>query len=131
MTSMQGSSADAATKWVRWMARGIGSLAGAFWLLSLIASLIVELIEGHGPWSPEGAMLMGLVIFVALGVLIAWRREGIGGLVAVIGAIALCIFAYVTAGHNKGFAMLISGGPFLVAGILFLACWRRSERQGR
>ena len=127
MTSMHGSSADAATKWVRWMARGIGSLAGAFWLLSLI----VELIEGHSPWSPEGAMLMGLVIFVALGVLIAWRREGIGGLVVAIGALALCIFAYVTAGHNKGFAMLISGGPFLVAGILFLACWRRSKGQGR
>ncbi len=63
-----------------------------------------------------------------LGVLIAWRRERIGGTVMVIGAIALGTFAYVTAGHNKVFAVLVSGVPFLVPGILFLASWRRSRR---
>lgn len=119
---------DSKTKWMRWIARGIGSLAGAFWLLSLIASLIAEVMGGYTTWSLEGTMLGGLVTFAALGVLIAWRREGSGGMIVLIGAIALCTFAYVTAGHNKVFAMLISGGPFLVAGVLFLACWRRSER---
>ncbi len=120
---------DTTTKWVRWIARGIGSLAGTFWLLTLIASLIVEVIGGDMTLSLEGVMLGGLVIFATLGVLIAWRREGSGGMMVLIGAMAFGTFAYVTAGHNKVWAMLITGGPFLVAGILFLACWWRSERR--
>lgn len=120
---------DTTTKWIRWIARGIGSLAGAFWLLSLTVGLIVELISGHTTWSLEGAILAGLVIITALGVLVAWRREGSGGMIVLIGAIALSTFAYVTARFNKIWAMLIAGGPFLVAGILFLTCWRRSKRR--
>lgn len=73
-------------------------------------------------------MLAGLVIFAVLGILISWWREGIGGTVVVIGAVALGTFAYVTAGFNKGWAMLITGGPLLVIGLLFLASWRRSRR---
>jgi len=119
---------DRTTKWMRWIARGTGSLVGVLCLLIGIA----EVIWGHTPPSPEasrqGAMLAGLVIFAVLGVLIAWWREGVGGTVVVIGAIALGTFAYVTAGRNKVWAMLITGGPFLVAGILFLACWRRSRK---
>jgi len=29
-----------ATKWMRWIARGIGSLVGAYWTLALIAGAI-------------------------------------------------------------------------------------------
>jgi len=47
----------------------------------------------------------------------------------VIGAVALGTLAYVTAGFNKGWAMLITGGPLLVIGLLFLASWRRSRRR--
>jgi len=71
------------------------------------------------------AALVGL----ALGVLIAWRREGIGGAILVIYAVMFSTFAYFSAGRNKGFAMLVSGGPFLLIGILFLATWRRSRQR--
>jgi hypothetical protein len=70
-----------------------------------------------------------LVAAVALGVLIGWWREAIGGAALVIVAITFSAFAWVTAGHSKGFAMLISGGPFLVAGTLFLASWWRTGKQ--
>lgn len=73
-------------------------------------------------------MLAGLIVASALGVLIAWWQEGIGGTIIVICAIAHSTFATIASGHNKGFAMLITGGPLLVAGILFLASWWRSER---
>jgi len=36
-------------------------------------------------------------------------------------------FSYLTAEQGKVWNILLMGGPFLVAGILFLACWRRSE----
>ncbi len=79
------------------------------------------------PWPLEGTMLAGLLIIMVLGVLIAWSREGVGGTLLVVGAIVLGAFSYVTAEHDKVGNMLFIGGPFLVAGILFLACWRRSE----
>lgn len=122
---MKNITGNRATKWMRWIARGIGSLAGAYWFLALV---------GHLIWGDdtqvflEGAMLAGLVITTVLGVLIAWWRERIGGTIVITGAIALGAFAYITAGHNKAFAMLVVGVPFLVPGILFLASWRRSRR---
>jgi hypothetical protein len=79
------------------------------------------------PWPVEGTRLAGLLIITVLGVLIAWSREGIGGVLLVAGAIMLGAFSYVTAEHDKVWNMLFIGGPFLVAGILFLACWRQSE----
>ena len=66
---------DQATRWMRRIARGVGSLVGA--LLLLIG--IVAAIWDPTPWSLEGAMLAGLVVTIVLGVLIAWWREGIGG----------------------------------------------------
>ena len=42
---------------------------------------------------------------------------------------ALSAFAYVTAGQNKLFAVLVSGAPFMVAGALFVVSgWRSSKR---
>jgi len=71
----------------------------------------------------EGTILGFLVAIVVIGVIIAWFREGIGGTITVIGAIALSIFSYISAGHNKILAVLTSGIPFLIAGILSLISW--------
>jgi hypothetical protein len=79
------------------------------------------------PWPLEGTILAGLLIITVLGVLIAWIREGIGGMLLVGGAIVLGAFSYVTAEHDKVWNTLFMGGPFLVAGTLFLACWRQSQ----
>ena len=57
------------------------------------------------------------------GILIAWWNEKTGGIIITIAAAALCIFAYIDAGHHKIFAMLTSGFPFLISGILFLIGW--------
>ncbi len=116
---------DRATKWMRWIARGVGSLAVAFWLFMGIAYDIVE----SRPWTLEDMIMAGLITTSALGVLIAWWREGIGGTILVICAAAHSTFAYIVAGHNKGLAMLISGGPFLLIGTLFLAVWWRSRHR--
>ncbi len=116
---------DRATKWMRWIARGVGSLVVAFWLFMGIAYDIVE----SRPWTLEDMIMAGLVTTSALGVLMAWWREGIGGTILVICAAAHSTFAYVVAGHNKALAMLISGGPFLLIGSLFLAVWWRSRHR--
>jgi hypothetical protein len=162
MTTLQATK-DNAAKWLHWIARGIGLLAGAMallvissvagdWLLKIALNvcqptlesgdpsrytLCLHLVGAMGgwaeeiaasPWPLEGTMLAGLLIITVLGVFIAWSREGIGGALLVVGAIMLGAFSYVTAEHDKVWNMLFMGGPFLVAGILFLACWRQPER---
>jgi hypothetical protein len=60
-----------ATKQIRWIARGTGSLVAVFWLLMGVLSGIIE----PGPWSLESAIMGGLIVTSALGVLVArWRR---------------------------------------------------------
>jgi len=70
--------------------------------------------------------MTGLIPASALSVLITWRQEEIGGTLLLICAIAHSTFEYFASGHNQGLAMLISGGPFLLVGILFLASWWRT-----
>jgi len=121
---------DKTTKIIHWTARILGSISGAFWVLALTLSTIVEYKKGVEPTPEanlEGTILGFLVAIVVIGVIIAWFREGIGGFITVIGAIALSIFSYISAGHNKIFAMLTSGIPFLIAGILFLISWWRTK----
>jgi len=112
-----------AEKWIRWLARGISSLAAGFWLFVGIVAGISE----TEPWTVESVILAGLILCSAVGVLIAWFREGMGGGIVVACAIAHSTFAYIVSGHNKGFAMLITGGPLLLSGILFLISWWKSK----
>jgi hypothetical protein len=128
----------------------ISSVAGE-WLLKIVLGVCQPTLESSGPsrytlclhlvgamggwadeiaaspWPLEGTILAGLLIITVLGVLIAWSREGTGGVLLIVGAIVLGTFSYLTAEQGKVWNMLLMGGPFLVAGILFLACWRRSE----
>ena len=113
-----------ATKWMRRIARGIGSFVTIFWLFMGIGYGISE----PGPRMLEDWIMAGLVTASTLGFLIAWWREGIGGAIVVICGVAHSTFAYIEAGHNKALAMLISGGPYLLIGVLFLASWWRSSR---
>jgi hypothetical protein len=72
-----------------------------------------------------------LIVTSILGVLVAWFREGLGGAILLTVGVAHSTFALFAAGHNRGLAMLISGGPFLLIGVLFLASWWRAGRTGR
>jgi hypothetical protein len=69
-----------------------------------------------------------LVLGTTIGILVAWKIERIGGLITLLFGIAHSIFALFASGHNHVLAMLISGGPFIVVGILFLATSARSTR---
>ncbi|RMG45280.1 MAG: hypothetical protein D6723_18550 [Acidobacteria bacterium] len=55
--------------------------------------------------------------------LIAWWKEGLGGLLLFACGIAGSMFAGMAAGRNKAMAMLVTGGPFVVAGFFFIGSW--------
>lgn len=119
---------DRKTKLIRLIARVWGTITAAFWIISLTLSTIFEKTEELTPTAWIEGLILGILVFISsVGVAIAWWREGIGGLIVVIGGIVLSIFAYITAGHNKIFAMLISGIPFLIAGIISLISWCRTK----
>lgn len=112
------------TSWIGWIARGLGALFAGFWLFIGV----LQAFFGSDPWTVESTILATLMVASVLAVAAAWWREGVGGTLLILVGAAHCIFAYVAAGHNKLFAVLISGVPFLLVGILFLASWFLSRR---
>jgi hypothetical protein len=109
---------------LRWIARGLGTLVAGFWVLIGV----LEAIAGSDPWTAESNVLATLIVAAALAVAAAWWREGIGGFLILLVGAAHFVFAFVAAGHNKLFAVAITGVPFLLVGTLFLASWLLSRR---
>ncbi len=115
---------DWITNWIRWLARGIGSfLALSFLYLGITT----------GP-SPPSLEELAVVFTLVLGVLIAWRREGLGGLILVLAAVVLFLImsVVVTTKYPDQWPtlLLLFVVPYLVPGILFLICWWRSRKSG-
>jgi len=67
---------------------------------------------------------MLFVVASVLSVTIAWRRENIGGLVLIIWGLAFAIIAHITSRPDQVFSMLVSGFPFVIAGLLLLTSER-------
>jgi hypothetical protein len=110
-----------------WIARILALVAGAFWLLIMVVTVVAELISGGISPSGEGEILAGLVILAFASVLVAWRKETLGGALTLLAGVALGSFSYITAGHNKVGIMLFTGAPFAIAGVLFLICGRKAK----
>jgi len=63
----------------------------------------------------------------------SWKNLSVGGVLTTGSGLALSIFASFSSGHNHLTAALISGFPFLLAGILitFSVGWKKSQEQKR
>jgi hypothetical protein len=112
---------NASTKWVanqmtadaiRWVAR----------ILSLASMALLAVFATSGGGTPSAREMVALAFFplgVSIGFVIAWWREGLGGLTSVV---SLALF-YLWMGLMSGRAL----GPYFVLfsapGFLFLASW--------
>ena len=71
-------------------------------------------------------------IVFAIGVIIAWFKEKIGGIILIAGAVAGSIFSIIVGLNNPDFDLLdfiiLAGLPFLIIGILFLVYWWKSRK---
>lgn len=105
----------------RWTARILGTL-----ILLLLATLAIgEGIHPSRMFESFGvALLTVAMLTMLLGQIVAWRWEGIGaGLI--LGSFAL--FSIV----NHGVSLNIVFGPWLLTGILYLACcWMKGKTAG-
>lgn len=120
MTTIQRLS-EVPTCLLRGFARAMGVLASIPFVLFLICSgaeVRPELSWG----SPQGMPLFVVLTMATLGVLIAWRRERIGGGMAVVCAAAVPALVCLGSGRDMVYAALMISIPYLGAGALFLAC---------
>jgi len=108
---------------IRWIAR-IWSIASIAFLLFMVIGHLFGSEQSNPPTFGEMVGLFFFPLGVFIGLIIAWKWEGLGGMIA-IGSI-ICF--HVT--------MLITGGsldinPFIdgvaASGLLFLVCWLLSR----
>jgi len=101
----------------RWTARLVS--------VALLA-LLVAFAVGEGLPNPLGQPIVVNLLSVAMltmmvGLIIAWKWEGVGGLL-ILGGFGF--FAAV----NHGIRLNVVFGPMVVTGLLFLLCWWRTRK---
>ena len=112
---------DSSTKVMRWIARVLGLLASGLFVLFIICAG-AKICPTLSWSSPRGIPLFITLAMAAVGVLIAWRWELIGGAMAAVGAIVLSALVYFGSGRAVVSTALMIGLPFFISGVLFLAC---------
>ncbi len=106
---------------VRWCARIVGVVWGAFMVTFLIA-------ESGGQW-PAMTTIAEWVSFLAwaavfVGIVLTFFWEGIGGLIIVLATLTIQGEVFVTAGDVFNPVIMI----FAFVGLAFVYCWWRSRR---
>ncbi|KPK71318.1 hypothetical protein AMJ71_09230 [candidate division TA06 bacterium SM1_40] len=102
------------------LARRIRRLARVSALLWNASAFLFAL--GVGLRDPALPIFLLLIIPIG-GSGLAWRWEGIGGAVIMIGAFLLAAGGFSPAGRMKIIALFMIGVPYLIIGKLFLICW--------
>jgi hypothetical protein len=105
---------------LRWLARGLSVLAVGLVLLFAIG----EELNLARFTARELVLFVFFPIGVCLGMVVAWRREGLGGFITVASLAAFYLAdRVISPGYPRGFAFLAFASP----GFLFLICglWSR------
>jgi len=113
---------------IRWVARILGTILAVYLVLTTIANLIMD----FKAWDFIPYVYFAFFIVFAIGVIIAWFKEKIGGIILIAGAVAGSIFSIIVGLNKPDFDLLdfiiLAGLPFLIIGILFLVYWWKSRK---
>ncbi len=102
-------------------------ITGLLYLRVIVGDVLSRLRMGDLPF--EALLLFGFLVVATAGLALAWRWEGIGGLLAILGGIGLAVIDYGAFGRDGWFAALLYCSPFLISGILCLICWWQKRPQ--
>ena len=116
---MSATSKQKLAKRMMWAARVIGLLTAAFSLMFLIVDTIVRMTMQQGGFIEDVLKAMPVVVAVA-GCIVSWWRQRLAGTLLVLASFAL---SSLNSRYYNGFLALVSGFPYLVAGVLFLLSW--------
>ena len=108
---------------IRWLARIIGTLSVAVFLFLFVAECVVK-----GRIDIESnRILMTIFAFLAfIGLIIAWKWEGIGSAMALGALIAFNILAPASVGRA---ALFVVTGLYGLPALLFVFCWWQTRKQ--
>ena len=113
---------------IRWIARIFGTFLAVYLTFTTVANLIMD----YKTWDFIPYVYFAFFIILAIGVIIAWFKEKIGGIILIAGAVAGNIFSIIVGLNNPDFDLLdfiiLAGLPFLIVGILFLVYWLKSKK---
>lgn len=130
-----------ATKWIRWIARIWGSLIIVFTLLMFIGYVWDWITTGKAdPYAMENyppiENLPPLFTFLSvLGLGVAWRWEGLGGMITIVFNLATLLILLIHWPITNNFPRYYLVAPYgiwmiiTIPGILFLICWYRSKKE--
>ncbi|MFZ0546893.1 MAG: hypothetical protein WAM60_15710 [Candidatus Promineifilaceae bacterium] len=90
----------------------------------MIASPLTSEVGIHG----EIGLLSSLFLTAAtVGLLLAWRWEGLGGIVMTVSGISLAVLTFLTSAELPWLTAFFYGSPFAITGILSLVCWWKAR----
>ncbi|MBA7477734.1 hypothetical protein ES707_13148 [subsurface metagenome] len=122
-------------RWLRRVGLIIGLVWAVLWTIFLGAS---ALSHGFGPITSEAlvasVVLASGVLILWLSIVIAWKRELVGGILLIVAGL-LVIIGYPVGAAGRidpvgiVLVVVIMGLPPVVAGLLFLLSWREERRR--
>ena len=111
--------------------RRIARICTILYFAILIGIIILEILNPHGGagWRPRDLVLAAFIPIGAFsGMVLAWRWEGLGGVLTTLSVVAFYLAMCFLDGSLPRvgvFGMLI---PLLIPGVLFLISWRLHRR---
>ena len=109
---------------LRWIARIMGTTLVSFFLLFFVAELFRDggVPNLHNPYQ----IIAFTSFFIAqIGILLAWRWEGMGGFLALTGMVLFVVFQYLWDKNPKIVFMFLI---WIIPIIMFLYYWIRSKK---
>jgi hypothetical protein len=104
-------------KIVVWVGRIIATIMALYFGFILVLGVISPGQESI-TWESIGVIAFGLLTVIS--VVLSYFRKKMGAWVIGVVGVLFSIFALLTAGHNQFGAMMVSGGPLIIASLLML-----------
>ena len=108
------------SRWFRRVGLGLGGFATFWWVVAVVGGVLGDDTATESDGFAEGAGIVVLVVANVAAYVLSILRPRTGSWALLGTGTVFCLFALVTAGRMQWLAMLVSGGPFAVAGGLGL-----------
>ena len=95
-----------------------------FFVMSAIVGIVDPPTQGTGRLETDAIPLLIGMITMLLGMIIAWFREKLGGLLTVGGFVFFVIVELITRRQFGTWSLLV----FLAVGLLHLFCWQQTKK---
>ena len=109
---------------IRWIARVVGTLLVLFTLFMVIG----EIIDKYGKTALETFNILQIITFIfwflgLAGLILAWWKEGAGGIFSFICTVIFLILVKVNAIVNPEASFMVILFIFLIPSVLFIIYW--------